>query len=146
MKQVILMPKYIFKEEEYAEWVKEEYQDFDQTEYTGRKYKQTKVRYFNLPGDSDSADKYGYTSDLWMGVNSFAPGGVYGTHRHQTFQLYYVLSGKAKVKVGDEERIAEKGTWIFTPPEVDHYLENIGEEDFTYILIGGNPLKKAVKS
>jgi len=136
------MAKYIFKEDEYMKWVKDEYEDFTLTEYTGRKYRQTKVRGFSLPGDMDSLDKYGYSSDMWMGANSFAPGGVYETHKHRTFQFYYILSGKAKVKVGEEERIAEKGTWIFIPPGVDHYIENTGKEDFTYILIGGQPPKE----
>jgi mannose-6-phosphate isomerase-like protein (cupin superfamily) len=133
------MPKYIFREKEYAKWVNKKYEDHVHEDYTGRKYKQTRVRYWTLPGDSDAKDKYGFSSGMWMGANSFAPGGVYEAHRHKTPQFYYVLSGRAKVRVGDEERIAVKGTWVFTPPGVDHYVENIGKTPFTYILMGGNP-------
>ena len=135
------MPKYIFRPEEYIK-LEGEFQDYTHTEYTGstvqtgRTYYQTKVRGFKVPG--------GDTSDVWMGVNSFAPGGVYGTHKHQTSQFYYVLCGKAKVRVGDEERVAEKDTWIFVPADVDHYLENTFDEEFTYILIGGNPPKENI--
>lgn len=92
-----------------------------------------------MPGDTDSEERFGFASNMWMGANSFAPGGIYEVHKHETFQYFYVIAGKAKVIVGGEERIAEKGTWIFVPPFVDHYVENTGNEDFTYILVGGNP-------
>ena len=49
------------------------------------------------------------------------------------------------MKVGDEVRIVEKGTWVFTPPGVEHYHEVIGDEDFAYILIGGGPTQAPVK-
>ena len=133
------MPKYIFKPEEYIKLDPEEFRDEVHTEYTGSKvqtgrvYNQTKVRGFQMPG--------GDTMDVWMGANSFAPGGVYESHTHESSQFYYVLAGKALVRVGDEERIVEKGDWVFTPAFVDHYLENTFDEEFTYILIGGNPPK-----
>ena len=50
-------------------------------------------------------------------------GGVYDAHKHETFQYFNVIAGKARVIVGGEERIVEKGTWIFVPPFIDHHLE-----------------------
>ena len=139
------MPKYIFHEAEYTAWANEEYEDHVHEEYTesanktGRVYNQTKVRGFAMPGDSESAERFGYASNLWQGANSFAPGGVYDAHKHETFQYMYVIEGTAKVIVGGEERTAERGTWIFVPPFIDHYVENIGDGPFTYIMTGGNP-------
>ena len=139
------MLKYIFHEADYMKWNSEEYQYHVHDEYTestvktGRVYNQTKVRGFTMPGNSDSVEQFGYASNMWMGANSFAPGGVYEAHIHETFQYFYVIAGKARVIVGGEERIAEKGTWIFVPPFIDHHMENIGDEAFTYILVGGNP-------
>ena len=132
------MPKYIFQPDEYTKWMSAGFVDHRWTDHTGRTYGQVGARSFVLAGDSESLADFGYASDVSFGVNSFAPGGVYETHSHQTFQYYFVLSGSARVTVGDEERIAAKGAWIVIPPEIDHYLENDGDEDFTYILIGGN--------
>ena len=139
------MPKYIWKPSEYIDWISEEYVDHDHEEYTGstektgRKYKQTIVRGFTMPGSAGAEDRFGFGSNLWMGANSFAPGGVYEAHQHETFQYFYVIEGTAKVIVGGEERTAEVGTWVFVPPFTDHYVENTGDGPFTYILVGGNP-------
>ena len=92
-----------------------------------------------MPGNSDSEERFGYASNMWMGANSFAPGGVYEAHKHETFQYFYVIAGKARVIVGGEERIVQRGTWISVPPLVDHHMVNIGDEPFTYILVGENP-------
>ena len=140
------MPTYIFHETDYKRFNNAEYQDYVHPEYTGstektgKVYKQTKVRGFTMAGSALAKDQFGYASDLWMGANSFAPGGVYEAHKHETFQYFYVIEGRAKVIVGGEERMAERGTWIFVPPYTDHYMENTGDSPFTYILVGGNPL------
>ena len=52
---------------------------------------------------------------------------------------YYVLTGTAKMRVGDEERIVGKGAWVYTPPGLEHYTENVGDDDLAYLLFGGNP-------
>lgn len=116
------MSKYIFKKNEYVKWVKSS--------------DDPAAKYSNLPGHIKSMDEYGYSSGMAMAIISFTPGGIHKTHAHSTFQVYYVLSGKAMVKVGDEERVAEKGAWIFTPPAVEHSFVNIGDEDFVYLLVG----------
>ena len=145
------MPKYIFHESEYK-ILNDEYVDHNHEEYTGstvktgKKYVQTKVRGFQMPGDSNSEERFGYASPLWMGANSFAPGGVYEAHKHETFQYFYVIEGSAKVIVGGEERVAVKGSWIFVPPFTDHYVENTGNEPFTYILVGGTPPPEHLES
>ena len=126
------MPKYIFKKNEYVRFAKD-YADSAETEYTGRKYQATKTKSFLLPGESQLADKYGYSLGINIGINSFAPGGIYEPHKHTRPQFYYVLSGKAKVKVEDEERVVGPGTWVVTPPGVPHGLVNIGKKPFTYI-------------
>ena len=130
------MPKYIFKEEEWMNWSSEGYTDATLVGIDGREYRQIKHR--ALPAGLPGQD----TIETWIGVNTFGPGGVYESHEHETSQFFLVLTGRGKVRVGDEERIAEKGTWIFTPPGVAHYVENIGDEDFAYLLIGGNPKEK----
>ena len=53
--------------------------------------------------------------------------------------FYYVLRGTAKMRVGDEERVVGKGAWVYTPPGLKYYTENVGNDDLSYILFGGNP-------
>ena len=76
------MPKYIFQESDYKTFEKD-YEDHVHEEYigstvkTGKVYNQTKVRGFTMPGDSESMERFGYATNMWMGANSFAPGGIY---------------------------------------------------------------------
>ena len=138
------MPKYIFQESDYKTFEKD-YEDHVHEEYigstvkTGKVYNQTKVRGFTMPGDSESVERFGYATNMWMGANSFAPGGIYDSHQHESFQYMYVIEGKGKVIVDGEESIATKGTYIFVPPFKEHYMENVGDGPFTYLLVGGNP-------
>ena len=127
------MPEYIFAEEEWLRWSSELYTDATLVGLDGQPYGQLIHRGLaaGLPGQD--------TIDTWIGVNTFGPGGVYESHDHETSQFFLVLSGTGKVRVGDEERIVEKGAWVFTPPGMPHYVENVGDEDFAYLLIGGNP-------
>lgn len=126
------MPNYIFTEDEWLQWSDEDSTHtlvgIDGQEYGIIKHKGLKSP---VPGAS--------TSDRILGVNIFSPGGVYESHAHETPMFYYVLSGKARMKVGDEERVVEKGAWVYTPPGLKHYTENIGDEDLAYLLFGGNP-------
>jgi len=147
-KEVVVVPKYIFKQEEYMKYRKEnpEYTSHVLQSVNGGEYKILKVRGTRMPGCCLARDKYGYGGDIWIGINEFALGGVYESHKHETAQMYIVLSGKAKLRVGNEERIAEKGTWVYTPPGIEHSVENIGDEPFAYIFIGGNPKEKESKA
>ena len=75
-----------------------------------------------------------------LGVNSFHPGGVYESHEHQTPMYYLVLQGTGLMRVGDEERVIKKGSWVYTPPGLKHYTKNIGEDLLAYLFFGGSPL------
>ncbi len=126
------MPKYIFAEDEWLDW-EEGYTTATMIGIEGEKYGQIKHRSMKarLPGSS--------TYDRFLGVNTFGPGGVYETHAHESPMFYYVLRGTAKMRVGDEERVVGKGAWVYTPPGLKHYTENVGNDDLSYILFGGNP-------
>jgi len=131
--------QYIFKQDDWMKWGKE-YSTAKLVGLDGETYKIINSCGLenSLPGTS--------THETWVGVNAFGPGGIYESHDHETTQFYYIISGKGLIRVGDEEMICEKGTWVFTPARVPHYLENISEEIFAYIMIGGNPLDKNSKA
>ena len=77
--------------------------------------------------------------DRLLSINVFHPGGVYEAHEHQTPMYYYVLQGTGLMKVGDEERVIKKGSWVYTPVGLKHYTKNIGEDTLAYLFFGGNP-------
>ena len=127
------MPKYIFSEDEWLRWSEEGYSTNTLVGIDGRQYQGVKRR--SLEAQPAGASTY----DRFLGVNTFGPGGVYESHAHESPMFYYVLTGTAKMRVGDEERIVGKGAWVYTPPGLEHYTENVGDDDLAYLLFGGNP-------
>ena len=49
-----------------------------------------------------------------------------GLHRED--ELYYVVGGKAMIRVGNEERPVAPGTAIFVPARVEHHFHSIQSE------------------
>ena len=86
------------------------------------------------------------TYDRLLGVNTFGPGGVYEAHAHETPMYYYVLKGKALMRIGDEERVVGEGSWVYTPPGLKHYTENVGDDDLAYLFFGGNTISADSKA
>ena len=126
------MPKYIFSADEWLTW-SEGYSTNTLVGIDGRRYRGVKRR--SLVAQPAGASTY----DRFLGVNTFAPGGVYESHAHESPMFYYVLTRTAKMRVGDEERIVGKDAWVYTPPGLEHYTENVGDDDLAYLLFGGNP-------
>ncbi len=62
-------------------------------------------------------------------------------HHSQT-ETIHVLSGRFKVRVGDEEAILEKGGFAFMPAGLPHAFLNLTDEDAEIIIVftpgGGN--------
>ena len=133
------MSQYIFTEEEWMHF-RSEYADHTLVGIDGEHYKAIKMGAMEAP--LPGTDTY----DRFVGVNTFGPGGVYEAHAHETPMFYYVLTGTAKMRVGDEERIVGKGAWVYTPPGLAHYTENVGDDDLSYILFGGNPKRADSKA
>ena len=133
------MAKYIFEEGEWQRWA-EGYSTHTLLAIDDSNYRIVKSR--SMEAQPPGADTY----DRLLGVNTFGPGGVYEAHAHETPMFYYVLKGKALMRVGDEERIVEKGAWVYTPPGLKHYTENVGDDDLAYLFFGGNTLRADSKA
>ena len=133
------MAEYIFTEDEWQGW-SGGYSTHTLVGIDDEEYRIVKSRAMDAqpPGAS--------TYDRLLGVNTFGPGGVYEAHAHETPMFYYVLKGKALMRVGDEERIVEKGAWVYTPPGLKHYTENVGDDDLAYLFFGGNPKRADSKA
>ena len=47
---------------------------------------------------------------------------------HQEDELYYVVGGRAKIRVGDEDRAVAPGSVVFVPAQVEHHFHSIQSE------------------
>lgn len=52
---------------------------------------------------------------------------------HNEDEVYYVISGRASIKVGDEEQAVTPGSIIFVAAKVPHYFYDI-KEDLTILV------------
>lgn len=61
---------------------------------------------------------------LFVGLNCFAAGQSQPLHAHRGADKFYlVLSGKARMTVGEETREVTAGTVVFAPADVPHGVE-----------------------
>ena len=67
-------------------------------------------------------------SSMSAGIYVLPAGGVDGQKPHSEDEVYYVLSGRATVLVGGEERPVQAGSVIFVAAEVEHRFHSIEEE------------------
>jgi mannose-6-phosphate isomerase-like protein (cupin superfamily) len=62
------------------------------------------------------------------GVYVLAAGAADPQKPHQQDEVYYVVSGRARMQVGAEGQAVEQGSVIFVPAEVEHRFYDITEE------------------
>ena len=67
-------------------------------------------------------------SSMSVGLYVLPAGGVDGQKPHTEDEVYYVLSGRATVMVGGEERPVRAGSAVFVAAEVEHRFHSIEEE------------------
>lgn len=71
--------------------------------------------------------------DLSMGVYVLPAGGTDPQSPHTEDEVYYVVSGKAKIKVADEDRAVQAGSIVYVAKNVEHRFHSI-EEELTVIV------------
>jgi quercetin dioxygenase-like cupin family protein len=77
-------------------------------------------------------------SGLFVGLNCFDTGQSQGTHVHAGADKFYlVLSGLARMTVGDETGVAGPGTIVWAPADVPHGVTEALER--TVMLVGIAP-------
>jgi quercetin dioxygenase-like cupin family protein len=75
---------------------------------------------------------------LFVGLNCFEAGQSQPVHHHSgTDKFYLVVSGKARMIVGDQHAIAEAGTLVWAPADVPHGVAEALER--TIMLVGMAP-------
>ena len=63
-----------------------------------------------------------------MGLYVLPAGGVDAQLPHTEDEVYYVLSGVAKIKVADEDRDVQAGSIVYVAKNVEHRFHTIEEE------------------
>ena len=72
---------------------------------------------------------------MMMVLNTTLPGCTMPSHSHEHEQIGIIYAGKAKLKIGDEERIVEKGDFYRIPANVPHTDTCLSEEPFIMLDI-----------
>jgi len=72
---------------------------------------------------------------MMMALNATLPGHTVPRHSHPHEQIGMVYSGKAKLCIGDEERIVQKGDFYYIPSHIPHSDTCIGTEPFVMLDI-----------
>ena len=66
----------------------------------------------------------------WVEV---APGSGQRPHGHAPEQVYVIVRGRGRMKVGDDELVVGEGDLVHIPPQTIHGIENIADEVLTYV-------------
>jgi quercetin dioxygenase-like cupin family protein len=75
---------------------------------------------------------------LFVGLNCFEPGQAQHVHTHAGADKFYlIVSGRARLRVGDETREAGPGTVVWAPADVPHGVTETLER--TVMLVGIAP-------
>ncbi len=68
------------------------------------------------------------------GVYTLPVGGTDQQKPHQEDEMYYVVRGRARMRVGSEDQAISQGSVIFVAAEVEHRFYNIAEELVVLVL------------
>ena len=68
-----------------------------------------------------------------LGVYRLPAGGVDPQNPHTEDEVYYVVSGRAQILVGDEDRSVGPGSIVFVAARMPHRFHTI-EEDLTILV------------
>jgi mannose-6-phosphate isomerase-like protein (cupin superfamily) len=65
---------------------------------------------------------------LSMGLYTLPAGSVDPQEPHDEDEVYYVISGRATIRVGDEDRPVQPGVLVFVAAGVEHRFHSIQED------------------
>lgn len=65
---------------------------------------------------------------LSLGLYRLAAGGTDPQQPHREDEVYYVLSGRGQIRVGDEDRSVQPGSIIFVAAHVPHKFHTITDD------------------
>ena len=66
--------------------------------------------------------------DLSLGLYVLPAGGTDPQSPHTEDEVYYVVSGRAQIKVADEDRAVQAGSVVYVAKNVEHQFHSVEEE------------------
>jgi mannose-6-phosphate isomerase-like protein (cupin superfamily) len=80
---------------------------------------------------------------LWFNDNLVQPGVAIEPHKHEDIEeVYYILNGKGRMKIGVNEKDVVPGDAIYIPIQKEHSLSNTGLFPLRFICVGAKIDKK----
>mgnify|MGYP005851712785 CR=1 FL=1 len=80
------------------------------------------------------------SQNLLITWTTVAPRGHMRTHSHPgSEQVYVVLSGMARMQVGEEREILSTGALVYVPPGATHGIGNAGRDELVYLTAASPP-------
>lgn len=73
-------------------------------------------------------------------------GGKQPMHNHQPEQCLYIIKGKGKALIGEEEFYIKEGDSVLIPSNVQHGIENIGNEILIYLAASSPTLGVSIEN
>jgi quercetin dioxygenase-like cupin family protein len=70
-----------------------------------------------------------------MGRVEIEPGGKVPMHSHEQEEVYYIVSGKGDIQLGQEQSPVHEGCAVYIPPNVEHELRNTGTAHMVMIFV-----------
>ena len=71
-------------------------------------------------------------------VFRLGPGGYTPRHQHDWEHVNHVITGRGKLRIGDEIHDLSEKDFAFVPPNTEHQFENPYDEPFEFICIVPN--------
>ena len=76
------------------------------------------------------------THDLSVGLYVLPAGGTDPQGPHTEDEVYHVVSGRARIRVGEEDRDVAAGSVVFVGADVPHRFHSIEEELVVLVVFG----------
>lgn len=76
------------------------------------------------------------THDLSVGLYVLPAGGTDPQGPHTEDEVYHVVSGRGRIRVGDEDRAVQAGTVVFVGADIEHRFHDIEEELVVLVVFG----------
>ncbi len=76
------------------------------------------------------------THDLSVGLYVLPAGGTDPQGPHTEDEVYHVVSGRARIRLGEEDRAVTAGSVIFVPADAEHRFHDIKEELVILVVFG----------
>lgn len=76
------------------------------------------------------------THDLSVGLYVLAAGATDPQSPHTEDEVYYVVSGRGRIRVGEEDRAVAGGSVVFVGADIEHRFHDIEEELVILVFFG----------